>query len=94
VKILLFQLLSHRGGLFRRKRTIDLKRFYKETQISCHFWENVHIWDWNHKLQTWFLYIEKVHPFDVDWHICVDNFVLDNKNNFVEFFTTMMELNK
>jgi hypothetical protein len=31
VKRLLFQLLSHHGGLSRRKRTIDLRSSYKGT---------------------------------------------------------------
>jgi hypothetical protein len=53
-----------------------------------------HIWDRNHKLQAWFSYIKKMHPFDADWHIWVDSFVLDSKNDFIKFFTAMMELNK
>ncbi len=41
VKILLSQLLSHHGGLSKRKRIIDLRSFCKETHILGLFRENV-----------------------------------------------------
>jgi len=35
-----------------------------------------------------------MHPFDANWHICMDKFVFDNKSGLVELFTTMTKLNK
>jgi hypothetical protein len=53
-----------------------------------------HVWDGNHRLQAWFPYIERVYPLEADWHICVDNFVLDSKTGLIELFIMMTELNK
>jgi hypothetical protein len=58
------------------------------------FGKMFHIWDENHKLQAWFLYIGKVHPFDANWHIYVDSFVLDSKSGLITLLTTMIEFNK
>jgi hypothetical protein len=35
-----------------------------------------------------------VHPFDADWHIYVDNFVLDNKSGLMKLLIAMTKLNK
>jgi hypothetical protein len=38
-----------------------------------------------------------VHPFDEDWHKCMDNFVLDSKSSLVELLIApqaMKKLNK
>jgi hypothetical protein len=56
--------------------------------------EMFRVWDGDHIFQVWFPYIEKVHAFYVDWHICVDNFVLHTKSGLIELLTTMIELNK
>jgi hypothetical protein len=53
-----------------------------------------HVWDRNHRLQAWFPYIKKVHPFDADWHICMDSFVLDSKSGLIELLTIMRKFNK
>jgi hypothetical protein len=52
-----------------------------------------HVWDENHRLQVWFPYIEKVQALEIDWHICVDNFVFDSKTSLIEPLTVMTELN-
>jgi hypothetical protein len=49
---------------------------HEEPNLRLLFGKMFHIWDGNHKLYAWFLYIEKVHPFDEDWHICMVNFAL------------------
>ncbi len=53
-----------------------------------------HVWDGNHRLQPWFPYIERAHPKDEDWHICVESFVLDTRDGLVELLTVMPGLNK
>jgi hypothetical protein len=58
------------------------------------FGKMFHVWDEDHRFQAWFLNIEKVHPLNVDWHICMDNFFLDSKSGLMDLLTTMMKFNK
>jgi hypothetical protein len=52
------------------------------------------VWDDNHKLQAWLLYIQHVHNEYPKWHYLVDFIVLDTSHGLVELFTTMKYLNK
>jgi hypothetical protein len=47
----------------------------------------------HHKLQVWLPYINMVHSNQEEWHICINNFILDTNNGLVEMFTTTMNLN-
>lgn len=53
-----------------------------------------HICDGNYRLQVWFPYIDRVHPREKKWHICVGSFILNTNSKLVELFTTMMDINK
>jgi hypothetical protein len=39
-----------------------------------------HIWDENHCLQAWWPYVDLNHPYEKDWQLSIDAFVLDTTN--------------
>ncbi len=64
---------------------LNLKKFSHKTFF---------VWDGNHHLEAWLLYINMVHPNDYTWHILMDVIVLDTINGLVEILTIMTNLNK
>jgi hypothetical protein len=82
------------GPLWKEKNN-KLKEFLQgDPYLRPLFGKMFHVWDEDDKLQAWFSYINKVHPLNVDWHISMDNFVLDSKSSLMDFLTTIMKLNK
>jgi hypothetical protein len=82
VKLFIFQLLNILGVLFERNRMIGLRIcFIGGSNLRPLSGKMFDISDENHKLQAWFPYL---HPFEKDWHICMDSFVIDTKSGLVE----------
>jgi hypothetical protein len=52
------------------------------------------VWDGNHHLQTWLLYIDMIHLDDYTLHILVDAIVLGTTDGLVELLIVMTNLNK
>ncbi len=52
------------------------------------------VWDGNHRLQAWLLYINCLHDDEPSWHISVDSIVLDTFHGLIELLTAKIELNK
>ncbi len=52
------------------------------------------VWDDNHRLQTWLLYIDRMHKNEENWHVDMDSIVFDNKKRVIKLLTTMTNLNK
>jgi len=52
------------------------------------------VWDGNHKLQIWLLYIQHVHNEDIEWHYLMNAIVFNTLHGLVELLTTMTNLKK
>jgi hypothetical protein len=52
------------------------------------------MWDDNHRLQAWMLYIFRVHPHDLSWHIAMDSIMLDTREGLIHLLTAMIDMNK
>ncbi len=55
----------------------DLKSF-----SECMFF----VWNGNHRLQAWLLYINHLHDDEASWHNFVDSIILDTFHGLVELF--------
>jgi len=50
--------------------------------------------DGNHRRIAWMNHISRLHPLDIDWHICVDSIVLDTRNRIGVAMQAMHDINK
>ncbi len=74
VKRLMSQNVESSWRLVRKEKTDRFEEFLYE-DFRPLYRQMFHVWDENHRLQAWFPYIQKVHPFDANWHICMDRFM-------------------
>jgi hypothetical protein len=82
-------------GPFWKEKNNRFKEFLQgDPYLRPLFGKMFHVWDEDDRFQACFSYINKVHPLNVDWHISMDNFVLDSKSSLMDFLTTIMKLNK
>jgi len=52
------------------------------------------VWDGNHRLQTWYPYIERQHREDYDWHISVEARLLVTLGFTGEVINAMNDINR
>ncbi len=93
-KIVVSTIESLWGPLQKEKNNRFEELLQGDLDFKPMFGKMFHVWDRDHIFQTWFSYIEKVHPLNVDWHICMDNFFLNSKSGLVDLITSMTKLNK
>lgn len=62
----------------------DLRKFSKKM---------FHVWDGNHRLQSWFLFINSEHTNDLAWHFCVDCNMLELNGDVVAALIALHEIN-
>lgn len=74
---------------------MSLRTFYKKDPNLIELLGKMfHVCDGNHRLQTWLPYIERAHLEDEDWHICVESFMLNTRDDLVELLMVMTNFNK
>jgi hypothetical protein len=47
------------------------------------------VWDGNHKLQAWLLYINYLHNDEPSWHISIDSIIFDTFQGLAELLIAM-----
>lgn len=52
-----------------------------------------HVWDGNHRLQSWYPFINSEHPNELAWHFSVDCIMLELKGDVVAALTALHEIN-
>ncbi len=62
------------------KRIFFMENPHLHRFLRCMFF----VWDGNHRLQAWVLYIKWVHDEDIFWHISMDFILLDISNGLMD----------